>query len=245
MRAGDTIRTLRALPHGTLADLTGQQPFLVMAPHPDDETLGCGGLLAAATAAAIPVRVLILTDGAASHRNSPTYPAPRLATLRRDEARRALACLGLPPTELGFLDLKDAATPSKGPEFDAAVGAVVAEARAVGARTLFVTWGRDPHCDHETAYAMGRAAARQLGLKLWAYPVWGLHLPQDADLDDAPPRGLRLDVSHQRNAKRRAIDCYASQMTDLIDDDPTAFRFTEDQLAPFLGSDEIYIAVDP
>ena len=245
MRAGDYLSALRGLPFGGLGDLVGRDPFLVLSPHPDDETLGCGGLLAMAEAAGVRGHVLILTDGAASHPNSPDYPAGRLIALRRDEARRALGHLGLPEGRLGFLDLRDAATPTGGPEFDAAVDSIARRAGEVGASTLFVTWGHDPHCDHETAYAMAEAAAKRLGATLWAYPVWGLHLPADTEVDEAPPRGWRLDIAALRAAKRRAIDCYASQMTRLIDDDPSAFCFTEEQLLPFLGDAETFIAVTP
>ena len=245
MRAGDYLGALKALPLGTLDDLTGGAPFLVLSPHPDDETLGCGGLLIAAERAGIEGHVLILTDGAASHRASPSYPPERLAALRRGEAERAMSHLGLPEERLGFLALRDAATPSDGPEFDAAVDAIAARAEATDVRTLFVTWGRDPHCDHETAFAMGKAAAARLGAALWAYPVWGLHRPPGDEIDEAPPRGYRLDVAAHRAAKRRALDCYASQMTRLIDDDPDGFCFTEEQLEPFLGDAETFIAVLP
>jgi LmbE family N-acetylglucosaminyl deacetylase len=245
VRAGDYIAALQDLPCGTVEDLTGCQPFLVLSPHPDDETLGCGGLLAAAASQDISAHVLILTDGAASHPRSSSHPAERLTALRRDEARRALACLGLSEHRLGFLDLRDAATPAGGPEFDAAVDDIAHYAAAIGARRLFVTWGHDPHCDHETAYAMARGAARRLGSGLHAYPVWGLHLPPDTQIDEAPPCGVRLDISAHRAQKKHALDCYASQMTDLIDDDPTAFRFTAAQLVPFLEPDETYIEVVP
>ena len=249
MRAGDYLEMLRNLPFGTTRDLTAGQPFLVLAPHPDDETLGCGGLLAAAGKAGIPGHVVILTDGAASHPGSSSYPPARLAALRQDESRRALACLGVHQDHLRFLDLPDAATPSAGADFDAAVEAVVRLVRETEAATLFVTWGHDPHCDHETAYAMARVAKSVLAagrpeVRLWAYPVWGLHLPDDAAIDLDRPTGFRLDIAAERDAKLRAIQCYASQMTDLIDDDPDAFRFTEAQLLPFLGNREIYIEVD-
>lgn len=245
MKAGDYLAALKTLPAGRLDDLVGRAPFLVLSPHPDDETLGCGGLLIAAERAGVPGHVMILTDGAASHPRSASFPPPRLTALRRDEARRALAHLGLPEDRLACLDLPDAATPSAGPDFDAAVEAIAARARAVAARTLFVTWGHDPHCDHETAFAMARAAAGRLGLPLFAYPVWGLHLPPETDLDVSPPRGFRFDIGADRATKRRALDCYASQMTRLIDDDPEAFCFTEAQLAPFLGEVETFIAVMP
>lgn len=245
MKVAEYLAALDALPFGGVGDLVGRDPFLVLAPHPDDETLGCGGLLAAAERDGVPGHVLILTDGAASHPNSRRYPPPSLAALRRGEAASALAALGLPADRLGHLGLRDAATPSDGPEFDAAVDAIVAHAGVIGARTLFVTWGHDPHCDHETAFAMARAAAGRGGHRLWAYPVWGLHLPPGDDLDEPLPRGLRLDVAADRGAKRRAVDCYASQVTGLIDDDPDGFSFTDAQLAPFLGEAETFIAVLP
>lgn len=243
MRSGDYIAALRALPLGGLDELVGRDPFLVLSPHPDDETLGCGGLLAASRQRGVAGHVLILTDGAGSHPNSPSFPPDRLTALRRDEARRALAQLGLPRERLGFLDLPDTATPSAGPGFDAAVEAILRRAADVGATTLLVTWGRDPHCDHETAYAMAKVAVARAGLRLWAYPVWGLHLPVDQEIAEAPPRGIRLDIAEHRATKLRAIDCYESQMTRMIDDDPGAFCFTEAQLAPFLGDTEIYIEV--
>lgn len=243
MRVADYREALRALPPGGVEDLVGRDPFLVLSPHPDDETLGCGGLLAAAAARGVAGHVLVLTDGAGSHPRSRSHPPARLKALRREESRRAVAQLGLPEDRLGFLDLRDTATPSAGPEFETAVDDIARRTVATGARTLFVTWGHDPHCDHETAFAMARAVAARLDLRLWAYPVWGLHLPADQVIDEAPPRGFRLDITADRAAKRRAIDCYASQMTRLIDDDPEAFCFTGEQLAPFLGDIETFIAV--
>lgn len=245
MKAGAYLAALRELPAGGLDALVGREPFLVISPHPDDETLGCGGLLIAAERAGIPGHVLILTDGAASHPGSASFPPRRLAALRREEARRALAQLGLPEGRLACLDLADAATPGAGPAFESAVDAIARRATAVGARTLFVTWGHDPHCDHETAFAMARAAARRLGLRVFAYPVWGLHLPAEVEIAEAAPRGIRLDIAADRAIKRRAIDCYASQMTRLIDDDPAAFCFTAAQLAPFLGDVETFLEVVP
>lgn len=243
MTVGDYLDALAALPFGSVEDVVGREPFLVLSPHPDDETLGCGGLLALAERAGLRGHVLILTDGAASHPNSPSYPAERLSALRRDEARVALAALGLPEGRLGFLDLRDAATPSEGPEFDAAVEAIADRAETVSARSLLVTWGHDPHCDHETGFAMARAAAARLGLRLLAYPVWGLHRARTDPLDEPMPRGFRLDIAGAQGEKRRAVDCYPSQMTRMIDDDPGAFCFTPEQLAPFLGPVETFIEV--
>ncbi len=243
MKARAWQKALRSLPTGGLDDLVGGAPFLVLSPHPDDETLGCGGLLAMATERGVAGHVMILTDGAASHRASLVYPPSRLAALRRDEARAAIARLGLPADRLTFLDLPDAAAPTTGRAFDDAVAAIDATARQVGAKTLFVTSELDPHCDHEAAYAMARAALAHLAVRLWAYPIWSLHLDPDTAVSGQPPRGIRLDIKAQRDAKRAALRCYASQMTPLIDDDPEGFVFTAEQLAPFLDEVETFIEV--
>ncbi len=78
---------LRALTHG--------KPILVIAPHPDDEVLGCGGLLAACAAAGIKAHVAFLTDGSLSHPGSASWSQKRLAERRAVEAKRAARMLGL------------------------------------------------------------------------------------------------------------------------------------------------------
>lgn len=242
MRAADWREALDRLPFGTLRDLVGGSPFLVVAPHPDDEALGCGGLLAAAADAGIPAHVVVLTDGAASHRASPTYPPARLAALRRRESEAAAARLGVPRANLSFLDLPDTSAPREGLEFDRAVAAVVAIARNARVETLLVTSRHDPHCDHEAADAIARAVTSSLGaVRLWAYPIWSLHLAADTVIEDAPPRGWRFDITRWRGAKHDAIRCYASQMTDLIADDQNGFVFTPAQLASFLRDTEVFV----
>ncbi len=243
MKARAWQEALRSLPMGGFDDLVAGAPFLVLSPHPDDETLGCGGLLAMAAERGVAAHVMILTDGAASHPSSRAYPPPRLAALRRDEARAALARLGLPADRLSFLDLPDAAAPAEGGAFDDAVATIDATARRVGAKTLFVTSELDPHCDHEAAHAMARAALARLAVRLWAYPIWSLHLDPDVAVSGPPPRGIRLDIGAQREAKQAALQCYASQMTPLIDDDPEGFVMTAEQLAPFLDRVETFIEI--
>ena len=65
----------------SVAQLTGGAPALVLAPHPDDESLGCGALLAASFAGP-GAHVICLTDGGASHLGSPTWPREALSALR-------------------------------------------------------------------------------------------------------------------------------------------------------------------
>lgn len=235
MDAGTFFEAVRDLPEGTLASVTGGRPFVVLSPHPDDESLGVGGVIAAACAANQRVDVVVVSDGAGSHPRSTRFPPDALVRLRKMETARAAAALGLSPARLTHLDLPDTAVPLRGPAFEAAVDRIAAVMREAGARTLLVTWGRDPHCDHEAVDAMAKALrARDPDLKLWSYAIWGRHLAPDTPIDEPRPTGYRIDVTPWLAAKHAAIAAHASQMTDLIDDDPDGFRFTPDTLAPFL-----------
>src|ERR1700722_17819790 len=95
MRADAQRHGWRTLPFGTLDDVTGPGCGLILAPHPDDESLGCGGLIAAGCHARRAPIVAILTDGAMSHPGSKAYPGERLVRLREAEARGAASLLGL------------------------------------------------------------------------------------------------------------------------------------------------------
>ena len=175
--ASDAIAAMERLPLRPAATFAEHAPVLVLAPHPDDESLGCGGLIAALCTAGHPPHVLITTDGAGSHPNSRDWPPTRLAAERRREALEAVAQLGLPPGHLHHLDLPDTASPTTGPAFDAAVDAVATLAKATHTQTLLATWAHDPHCDHEAAHLLAQATATRLGLVHLAYPVWGWTLP--------------------------------------------------------------------
>ena len=111
------------LPLGGLDDIIGHGPCLILAPHADDESLGCGGLIAACCAAGRPPLVAFLTDGTGSHPNSRAYPPERLRDVRmRRRLGRRSACLGLSPDRAVFLEQRDTAAPHSGPAFDAVVG---------------------------------------------------------------------------------------------------------------------------
>jgi LmbE family N-acetylglucosaminyl deacetylase len=223
---------MASLPFGTLADIVGDRPALVMAPHADDESLGCGGLIAALCRAGSPPVVLVLTDGAGSHPGSAAYPPARLTQLRQQEAREAVRLLGLPPGRIHFAGHPDTAAPTGGPAFDTAVDEVSALCRASGIGTLLAPWRHDPHCDHEAADLLARAVAGKLGLRHLSYPVWGWTLPANHPLPEMPD-GLRLDISRDLPAKAKAIMAHRSQYGGLITDDPAGFTLPAELLQVF------------
>lgn len=245
MRADAFLAAAEALPFADLGDLVGGGGAVIVAPHPDDESLGCAGLIAEARGRGVPVRLVVVSDGTGSHPNSSRYPPARLRALRESETLDAAAALGLAREHVRFLGLRDRSVPSAGPAATAAAEAIAAAARECGAGALFVTWAHDPHCDHAAAAAIAAAARERLGsVRLHAYPVWGWALPPEREVG-GPPRGSRLDIVRHRRAKADAVAAHRSQTTDLIGDDPHGFRLSDEMLARFARPFEIYLEVGP
>jgi LmbE family N-acetylglucosaminyl deacetylase len=241
MRAGDILRAFEALPFAALDAIVGPGAPLVLAPHADDESLGCGGLIASCCARDTPPVVVIATDGCGSHPGSRAYPPARLRAVREQEAREAVRLLGGRSDDVFFLGLPDTAAPLSGPVFEAAVDTLVHLMAGRDCRVLLAPWRHDPHCDHEAADVMARAVALRAGIRHLSYPVWGWTLPPDQPLPVAPPAGRRLDIAPHVAAKRAAIAAHASQYSDLITDDPKGFRLPPDLLAIFERPYEVFI----
>jgi LmbE family N-acetylglucosaminyl deacetylase len=245
MTAGEVLDGAHSFPFRPLREMLEDRPFIVVAPHPDDESLACGALIADACRQAIRGKVVIVSDGAGSHPNSKAYPPDRLRSLREAEARQAGAELGLRPEEMLFLGLPDRFVPREGEEAERAIGVIADCVRKIGAGSLFVSWRHDPHCDHEASYQIAREVQRRVGgVRLFEYVVWGHTLPPSTEVD--PIRsGFRISVDHDAHEmKRRAIAAHRSQTTALIDDDSVGFLFSQIDLAHFDLPYEFFLESD-
>jgi LmbE family N-acetylglucosaminyl deacetylase len=241
MKISSYLRKVEALPFAGL-EILGAGGVTILAPHPDDEVLGTGGLIAACLGAGLPVYVIILTDGAGSHPNSRRFSRPRLVELRREECRNGLGRLGLEPDKISYFDLPDTKAPTSGAEFVAAAARLEEAIRRNGTTSLFVTWDKDPHFDHFAAARMAQAVGKtRPELLIWHYPIWGWLLPRSKRIERPAPEGFSLDITPWLDRKRAAIACHASQLTPLIDDDPDGFMLTPRQLARFRGPTEHFI----
>jgi len=210
----------------TVEELTAGKPFVVLAPHPDDDILGAAALMRLANRRGIPFAVVFLTSGGASHHH-PDWPADRLTQVRRAEARSALTVLlGFVPPTL-FCDLPDGALAQS---WDAqTILQIAAFCRTHNVHSAFVTDPNDDHHDHKAAFGiasvlwwMGVAGA------LWTMPV-GTRIAEIAPGD----MFRRLAVGDEAGHKRAAIDAHASQRGEVIAAD-AGFTLTETMIAPFL-----------
>jgi LmbE family N-acetylglucosaminyl deacetylase len=204
--------------------LEALSPLLILAPHPDDETLGCGGLIATASRLRLRPRVAYLTDGAASHPGSPAWPPSRLAAKRHDEALEALRVLGVPAADVRFLGWPDAAPHEPGaPAYGETFTALVDAMRRARIRSLWAPWNQESHGDHIAAARLAKAAAEAAGVIVMSYLVWGWAQPRLTRA--VPPRQVwTLDCPDTARLRRRALSCHRTQTTALIDDAGDGFR---------------------
>jgi LmbE family N-acetylglucosaminyl deacetylase len=199
--------------------------LIVVAPHPDDDVLGCGGTLAAAAAAGLDVAVVYVTDGCASHVGSPEYPPDRLREVREREARDALAMLGV-TSEPCFLRVADGTVASLEAGEAGSIVAAIAAAIGNGRRPLVMgPWIRDHHSDHLAVAALvRRACARRPAATLLEYAVWleerGAERDRPGPAEATP---LALDVRRYTPSKMAALAVHRSQLGELITDALSSF----------------------
>jgi len=217
---------------------------LIIAPHPDDEALGCAGLIQYLLEQYTPVFVCFVTSGDASHPNSKKYPGKILAKLRENEARKSCEILGVQSSNISFLKQPDSLLNRLDrAEQQKLIGKLVTLLETNKISSLVVPWRRDPHADHKMSYMFGKEAVSKVNreVQLAEYPIW---LWKNSRQEDWPLKEeleiFRLDIENKLPKKREAILAHLSQTSKLIQDDPHGFILTEDLLEPFLVPYEFY-----
>lgn len=145
--------------------------MLVLAPHQDDETIGCGGALALQVASKHAAAIVMLHDGAGGCEEL-GMTREELMELRNEESRHAAAVIHLdPPVFLNYSDLAQSM-----PEATESVRRILIE-REVDA--VFVPFVLDGHPDHRiTNYILAGALAEiPRNVRVFGYEVWGLCVP--------------------------------------------------------------------
>lgn len=217
-------------------DLRGFTQLVVVAAHPDDESLGAGGLLSAATRLGLAVTVVIATLGERSHPRSTTHSPDALKTARRAEVFAALEAVA-PTASVRILGLPDGHLAAHLPALTEAIRRAVTSPSTL----LVAPWRGDGHPDHQAA---GDAATAALaGATLLQYPIWWWHW---GGPDGVPAELVRLDLdAADTDAKRRAVLSHRSQIEPLSDRPGDEAVVSAGFAAHFQRPFEIFVAVSP
>jgi LmbE family N-acetylglucosaminyl deacetylase len=224
-----------------------ETPTVVIAPHQDDETLACGGLIARKRNEGLPVHVIFITDGAASHPRHCRVSPSELTALRRSEAMQALACLGVERTAVHFLDEPDGTLKIISRERrQALVARLAGLLTAIAPGEVFLPCNPDGSSEHDATFGFVTDAVGTAGLSpaLWQYPVWAWWNPALLLKNWRETRDCRrLPVEDYRQHKQQAIQCYQSQISPLRPDALPALP--ADLLDIFRSDDEYFFRYEP
>jgi len=182
---------------------------LIIAPHPDDEVLGCGGFIKKLTLGSIPVTVLIMTRGKRGK-----YSDEKIERVR-EEALNAHKILGVNGTI--FLDFP-------APDLDIISLAEIAESiskviREMNAVTIFIPHKGDIHHDHKVIFNASMVAARPVGRhivrQVFAYETlseteWAIPLGDEYFVPNS-----YVDITDVFSYKLDAMKCYQSQLREF------------------------------
>lgn len=214
--------------------------LVVVAAHPDDESLGAGGLIATAAAAGLAVYVVLLTAGEASPFASPSKTRHALATLRLAEMENALARLA-PDNYLVFLGARDGQVGKSEEE----IARSLADLLGDGHETLLAApWRHDGHDDHEATGRAAAEAARISGARLVEYPLlaWTTSSPDLMPWHDVQCLDLDPDLLDQKEA---AIRAHVSQVRAAGEHAGGEAPLPGRVLAHFTGPVEHYVVTPP
>jgi LmbE family N-acetylglucosaminyl deacetylase len=220
-----------------LDDATLRESAVIFSPHPDDETLGCGGTIIKKNRVGGRVDLVFVTDGSRSHAR--VMLPEQMKKFREAEARSAAGILGIDESRMTFLRYENNRLVEN--EKDA-VGRVEEILKRIGASQIFVPCCMENIPDHRLTRRIVLRAIRNSGkaVDVYEYPIWSwLHWPW-ISLPWRHPRrlmemfagsltagfGLKIFFRFRSSvyigdvleSKRRALGEYRSQMTRLIPD---------------------------
>ncbi len=182
-----------------------KQHTLVVAPHPDDETLGCGALIATLRMEGVRVTVVAATDGENCYDTSVAERA-EMRRIREREQNTATETLGVSAKNVHRLRLQDSGLHLLERELADGI-----RQHARPGTHLLAPWSGDFHPDHEACARAAMSVAKEKGLPLSFYFFWTWHRGTPALLSGLPvTRFVPDDAALQQ--KLAALRCHRSQL---------------------------------
>ena len=206
-----------------------QGPFLIISPHPDDETLGCAAAIMRARGAGKQVFVIIITNGAAS--SHPILTSEELIVERRKEAEQACSILGVAREDIFFFSFSDGRASEHVNDITSELQKYIQRLKP---KEIFSPYGDDEHDDHQAIAAAIDLLVNNgiIKVPVYEYPIW--FWPWRAQKNAVNPfRLARLRIISTAGLiepKKKALMAYKSQ----------SIHWNDNYLRYYLQSYEIF-----
>lgn len=222
--------------------------FLILAPHPDDEIFGCGGIIAKSVNDGQKSKILFLSEGEASHKVCCNKSADQVGIRRKALANEIAEIIGLSASRLHFLSLKDGAFPHKGQEAFKRTATLIANVignelpEAVFCPHPFEGWA-----DHIAAAELTVAAINMLPLesrpKIYYYCVWFWFSMPLSRVFHVKWRNARLlDITPYLGVKKKTMRTYLDALAPC--GNPWVGKLPLELLRAFEWNKELYFKAD-
>jgi LmbE family N-acetylglucosaminyl deacetylase len=206
----------------------GVARVIVLAPHPDDEVLGCGGALQR-WAAQGSLELWHVTSGELSHGSRTDVAA--FAALRRDESLHASSELALAPHRRRWLGHPDGQVDEHALEHELRLALDPGSA-------VVAPLPNDGHPDHDAVGRAAKSAAQARGARATFYAVWAWHCFRPSNHALPVERAWRMRLTPvERSRKAHALACFHSQITPRAEHEAV---LPPRVLAHFMRTDEIF-----
>ncbi len=187
--------------------LRDRRRVVLLAPHPDDEILPCGGILAQLSALNIPILIVAVTDGEASHPGSKFWSKEKLQDVRPEESSEALGLLNI-NAQVVRLKLPDG-------EVSSYKGTLASQLEQLldNNDVVISPWLLDGHPDHEAVTDVANQLTNRLSIPLMEVPIWMWHWasPEESRIPWHRARIIKLSKI-TRYSKERALLSFRSQI---------------------------------
>ena len=182
---------------------------LIVAPHPDDEILGCAGLLQQLAELKRDIVLVAVTNGTQSHPESQLYSPNQLNTIRPAETHAALEVLAIDHAVKRIaLNLMDGEITAQQDRLYQALRELI------GPDDILVcTFDKDGHPDHEATGRVVQQLANEAHLICYQVLIWAWHWAVPDDRRIPWEKALKLELTPQQlQRKNKAISCFKSQL---------------------------------
>jgi LmbE family N-acetylglucosaminyl deacetylase len=218
---------------------SGGGPVLVVAPHPDDETLGCGGLIARRAHEGRRVVIAVVTDGRALFRRfGVTEPSEAdVSLMRKEETLRAVTLLGADTRDVRFLDFENERLAA---ERAAALRAIVSLLEGVRPSEVYLPSRFEGHREHVLVNELTREACATTR-RCPATFEFTVNLKSGTTLESLPVKVHRVDVSAFREREREALAQFRSHLDLIYKGQPAPLAANYDR---YLTPEELFLLPD-